>query len=139
MSFGMLIPAVAGCNNPNAPSDFPSVPTTSVPSQGATAALVIDSSSPLANTGGAMLVAVPGTANFLVARTGPDTFVAVTAECTHVACQVTTFDSGSGTYECPCHGSQFSTTGTVRRGPASRDLKRFNTRFENGVLTITLT
>jgi cytochrome b6-f complex iron-sulfur subunit len=81
---------------------------------------------------------VPGTANFLVARTGESTFTAVTAECTHVACQVTTFDSGSGTYECPCHGSQFSTAGTVRRGPASRDLRRFDTRFDNGALTIAI-
>jgi len=71
--------------------------------------------------------------------TGESTFSAVTAECTHVACQVTTFDGGSGTYECPCHGSQFSMTGALRRGPASRDLRRFDTRFENGVLTIALT
>ena len=139
MSFGSLLPAVAGCSNPNAPSNFPPLSVASVPSSGATAALTIAPGSPLAAVGGAMLVQVPGTANFLVARTGDSAFSAITAECTHVACQVTTFDGGSGTYECPCHGSQFSTTGAVRRGPASRNLRQFDTRFENGVLTIALT
>jgi len=136
VSFAALIPASAACRNPNAPSGFPSLPMISANASSGAIVLPIDSGSPLATVGEAALVQAPNTANFLVARTGQDTFTAVTAECTHVACQITTFQTDSDTYECPCHGSQFSTSGTVRRGPASRDLRRFDTSFASGVLTI---
>jgi len=136
VSFGALLPAIAGCQNPNAPSGFPSLPTISASVSSGAVVVPIDSGSPLATVGEAALVRAPNTANFLVARTGESTFAAVTAECTHVACQITTFQTDTDTYECPCHGSQFSLSGTVRRGPASRNLRRFETSFADGVLRI---
>jgi cytochrome b6-f complex iron-sulfur subunit len=39
-------------------------------------------------------------------------------------------------YECPCHGSQYSTSGAVVRGPAAVPLRQFATSFTNNVLTI---
>jgi cytochrome b6-f complex iron-sulfur subunit len=75
-------------------------------------------------------------ANVLVSRTAQDTFAAVTAVCTHEACTIT---GVSGTiYVCPCHGSQFSATGGVVKGPAAQPLRQFTTRFSGNVLTITL-
>ena len=136
VSFAALMPAIAGCQNPNAPSGFPSLPTISASASSGAIVLPIDAASPLATVGEAALVQAPNTAHFLVARTGENTFSAVTAECTHVACQITTFQTDTDTYECPCHGSQFSTSGAVRRGPASRDLRRFETSFADGVLRI---
>jgi cytochrome b6-f complex iron-sulfur subunit len=65
-----------------------------------------------------------------------DTFAAVTAVCTHEACTVTGI-SGQ-TYVCPCHGSQFSATGVVLKGPAASPLRPFTTRFAANVLTITV-
>ena len=74
--------------------------------------------------------------NFLVARIAQDTFNAMTAVCTHEACTVERYQSG--TFTCPCHGSQYNTSGTVVKGPAMAALRRFNTSFTNNVLTISL-
>ena len=41
-------------------------------------------------------------------------------------------------YICPCHGSEYSTSGTVLRGPASAPLQSFATRFVSPLLAITL-
>ena len=95
----------------------------------------IDASSPLAIVGGAALVQ-SSSGTFLVSRTAQDTFTALTAICTHEQCTVTGFQGSR--YVCPCHGSQYSTTGAVLQGPATRALQQFSTRFANNILTITL-
>jgi cytochrome b6-f complex iron-sulfur subunit len=94
-----------------------------------------DASAPLAATGSAALV-TSGAGNFLVSRTGADAFSALTATCTHESCTITGFSGQS--YVCPCHGSQFSTSGVVLNGPATRSLRQFTTQFAGGVLTITV-
>ncbi len=93
----------------------------------------VDSSSPLANVGGMALVQAAN-GSVLVARTGQTTFAAVSATCTHQACQITNFSGSS--YVCPCHGSQFSTSGQVLSGPAPSSLRAFTTQFVSNVLTI---
>jgi cytochrome b6-f complex iron-sulfur subunit len=97
--------------------------------------LNIDSASPLSAVGGAALVN-SSVGGFLVARTGQESFSALTAICTHEGCTVTGFESGN--FVCPCHGSQYSQTGTVVRGPASLALRRFATQFANDVLAVTV-
>jgi cytochrome b6-f complex iron-sulfur subunit len=97
--------------------------------------LTVDASSSLSAVGSAALVMASGRA-FLVAHTGQSTFVAVTAICTHEQCTVSTFQNQI--YECPCHGSQYSTSGSVIRGPATRALTQFTTAFDNNTLTITV-
>jgi Rieske Fe-S protein len=88
----------------------------------------------LATVGGAALVQA-GSDSFLVTQTGSGSFSAFSAICTHEQCIVTGFQSGA--FVCPCHGSQYSTSGQVVQGPATRALTRFNTQFTNNVLTIT--
>ena len=93
----------------------------------------IGSTSPLAAQGGMALV-TSGAGNFLVARTSTTTFLAVTAQCTHEACVVSS--STGQSYVCPCHGSEFDTSGRVIVGPASVPLRQFSAQFSGNVLTI---
>ena len=117
------------------PSSAPLLPTISATVAAGAIALTIDASSPLATVGKAALVQT-SSGNFLVARTAQDSFTALTAVCTHEACTVTGFDNQ--TYVCPCHGSQYNTSGGVVKGPAPSALRQFATRFANNVLTMTL-
>jgi cytochrome b6-f complex iron-sulfur subunit len=94
--------------------------------------VAIDPSGPLASVGGAAFVRASNGA-FLVFRAAQDAFNVMTAVCTHEGCDVTGI-SGS-TFVCPCHGSQFNSTGSVVKGPASRPLQRFTANFANNTLT----
>jgi cytochrome b6-f complex iron-sulfur subunit len=100
---------------------------------GGVVSVAVDTGSPLASVGGAALVRSSAGA-FLVVRAAQDTFNAMTAVCTHQQCDVTGITNGI--FECPCHGSQYSSTGTVVRGPATQALRRFTTGFAANVLTI---
>jgi Rieske Fe-S protein len=89
----------------------------------------------LASVGTSVLVQA-GSNSILVTRTADTVFTAVTAICTHEQCVITGFQSGA--FVCPCHGSQYSTSGAVRQGPATRALQTFAAQFTNNVLTITV-
>ena len=117
------------------PSGASTLPTINASVAAGVLTLTIDAASPLASVGTAALVQ-SSAGNVLVSRTAQDTFAAVTAVCTHEACTVTGI-SGQ-TYVCPCHGSQYSATGAVLKGPAVSPLRPFTTRFAANVLTITL-
>ena len=141
ISFVTIASLIEGCgtnSSPTAPGgggSTPSLSTITATLSGGRITLNIDSGSPLANVGSAALVEAPGR-QVLIARTGQETFNAMTAICTHEGCTITGF--ASGTFVCPCHGSQYSTSGQVRSGPATRSLQTFGTQFTNNVLTITL-
>ena len=55
-------------------------------------------------------------------RTDEDNYIASLLKCTHQGCEL---DVGGGIYTCPCHGSEFSTSGEVLKGPAEKHLKTF--------------
>ena len=74
--------------------------------------------------------------NVLIINTG-DGFIALSSVCTHQGCQVT-YDHGAENLPCPCHGSIFSTTGSVLNGPASSPLKKYDVTQEGDILTIDL-
>lgn len=61
-----------------------------------------------------------------VLRAG-DEIYALNLTCTHLGCTVSVTPSG---LVCPCHGSTFSRTGEVLRGPATRPLERLAVRLE---------
>ena len=86
-------------------------------------------------TTGALALVKTSAGDVLVTRTGADTFVALSAGCTHQACEITGYAGQS--FVCPCHGSRFDTSGRVVNGPASSSLRQFQTQFANDVLTIT--
>jgi cytochrome b6-f complex iron-sulfur subunit len=72
-----------------------------------------------------------------VVRTSDTEVVAVSAICTHDGCE-NLYTASSKTFDCPCHGSQFSLTGTVLRGPARRSLKVYAATLASNTITITV-
>jgi cytochrome b6-f complex iron-sulfur subunit len=74
--------------------------------------------------------------NILLINNG-NKIVALSAICTHQGCTVG-YNSSKGDIECPCHGSVFSTSGSVINGPASSPLKSYPVTQDGTVLTITL-
>ena len=91
------------------------------------------SGSALTSVGGAVLVdSVAG--EFLLARTGDNTFSAIEAVCTHEGCTITGADGAI--YVCPCHGSRYDRSGHVVLGPAQASLRQYPTTFAGDVVTI---
>ena len=138
-SLAAIASAISGCggsptSSSSGSSTLPSLLTINATVVGGVISITIDASSPLATTGTAALVAT-SSGNFLVSRAG-DAFTALTAVCTHEGCVVSNF--ANSTFECPCHGSQYTTSGAVVKGPATRALAQFRTSFANNVLTINL-
>ena len=62
-------------------------------------------------------------------------FIALALECTHQKCPVN-YLPDRGVVFCACHSSQFSTTGEVLTGPASRPLDRFPTTIRDGQVVV---
>jgi cytochrome b6-f complex iron-sulfur subunit len=86
--------------------------------------------------GGQRIVAVGGK-RYLVIRTTPEAFAALSAICTHEGCTVG-FVKARNDVECPCHGSKFTLEGEVTEGPATMPLRSYDTRFDQAseVLTV---
>jgi len=88
------------------------------------------SSGALASNGGFLV-----SQGILVARTNASTFLAVSAACTHEGTSVT-YNAANNNFVCPNHGAQFSSTGMVTLGPATTNLKSYNTSLTNSTLRI---
>lgn len=60
----------------------------------------------------------------------------LSAKCTHLGCIINKAEDG--TLVCPCHGSEFSSSGKVIRGPADKPLKRlpFKINKNTGEITV---
>lgn len=84
----------------------------------------------LKNAGGSKLVQ-----GILVINTGSG-YVALSSICTHQGCTVG-YNSIANRIQCPCHGSEFSTTGSVITGPASAPLQSYSTALKGTTLEIT--
>ncbi|MGQ9491205.1 MAG: ubiquinol-cytochrome c reductase iron-sulfur subunit [Anaerolineae bacterium] len=57
--------------------------------------------------------------------------------CTHLNCRVTWNEAKQG-FLCPCHDGLFGINGEVLAGPPPRPLDQFQTKIENGQLSILL-
>lgn len=49
-------------------------------------------------------------------------WLVLTGVCTHLGCTPTAYEGNWNGYLCHCHGSQYDTSGRVRRGPAPQNL-----------------
>jgi Rieske Fe-S protein len=121
--------------SPGGGSNVPQLATINATESFGTVTVNVGSGSPLSTSGSAALVQAGGR-SFLVVRIAENSFNALTAVCTHEQNLITGFSSGR--FVCPAHGSQFSTSGAVQNGPATRPLQSFPTQFTNGVLTFTV-
>ncbi len=74
--------------------------------------------------------------NILIINTGTK-MVALSSICTHQGCSVV-YNSGAGDIYCPCHGSVFSTSGSVLVGPAPSPLRSYPVSMSGTILTISL-
>jgi len=88
-------------------------------------------------TAGGALVVDSTTDTIMVVRVSDTQVAALSAICTHSGCE-NLYTSSSKTLDCPCHGSQFSLTGAVLRGPARRSLRVYGASLANNTITITL-
>lgn len=93
----------------------------------------------------ARLTMVDGTAvisasgeSILLVRSSPTSVLAISNICTHAGC-VVGYDRTNRVLNCPCHGSQFSLTGAVLRGPALQPLQRFTTQLDEATNQLTIT
>lgn len=66
---------------------------------------------------------------------GNDKYIAVSKICTHQQCTVD-YSQSNDQFVCPCHGSVFSTSGSVVNSPAEDPLKEYYTELSNQSLRI---
>lgn len=74
--------------------------------------------------------------NIIIINLG-GTFVALSSICTHQGCTVG-YNKNAGDIECPCHGSVYSTSGSVINGPAPSPLRSYPVTVTGTVLSISL-
>ena len=90
----------------------------------------------LATVGGSLSGQPSGLGDVLIgARTDANPVVALSAVCTHAACDVA-FAAGASDFQCPCHGSIFGVDGAVKQGPATLPLKSYPVTFDGQTVTI---
>ena len=71
----------------------------------------------------------------IIIRTGSDTFAALSRFCTHETVGLG-YSAANTKLVCPRHGSEFSTTGSVLRGPANTALFKYKTEFTSPNLRV---
>ncbi len=85
---------------------------------------------------GALVVAAPRDSILLV-RSSATVVQAVSDICTHAGCGVR-YDHVNQILSCPCHGSQYTLTGMVLRGPAFKPLARYQTQLDASTNQLTI-
>ncbi len=85
---------------------------------------------------GALVVAAPRDSILLV-RSSATVVQAVSDICTHAGCGVR-YDHVNKILSCPCHGSQYTLTGTVLRGPALKPLTNYQTQLDASTNQLTI-
>jgi cytochrome b6-f complex iron-sulfur subunit len=89
----------------------------------------------LTAAGGAMLIDSSND-TIMVVRMSDTQVIALSAICTHAGCSMD-YVASQQLLDCGCHGSQFSTTGTVLRGPANRSLRVYTATLASNIITVT--
>jgi len=129
----VLPSAFTGCTKDDAPVPDPG--PNPGPGTGGSNNIILDltlaENAVLNNVGGSKIVQT-----VLVANTASG-YVALSSICTHEGCAVA-FDSSASDIKCGCHGSSFTTSGTVITGPATRALPTYPVNKTGNILTISL-
>ncbi|MCX6214094.1 Rieske (2Fe-2S) protein [Spirosoma sp.] len=144
MAFYCMGTTLSSCSSKG--SDDPTPSTTPLPSTGITGnaevskgainftlSLADANFSKLKTAGQYVLVG-----NLIVARTAAGQYVALSKTCTHEGTDVQ-YRSAQNDFFCSNHGSEFSTTGAVEVGPASRPLTQYKTALSADGNSLTVT
>ena len=73
--------------------------------------------------------------NIIIIRTGDTQYTALSKICTHQGCTVS-YSNTEQKIVCPCHGSKYSTNGSVLNGPATASLKKYTVTVSGNTLKI---
>lgn len=73
--------------------------------------------------------------NVLIAHTIDDSYVAISAICSHESKRIT-YDDVNDNFLCTKHGSKFSKNGEVLKGPANKSLKRYLVELNGSLLRV---
>ncbi len=65
----------------------------------------------------------------------PQNLAAVDPTCTHQGCK-TSWDSGSQSYNCGCHGARFDAYGNVINGPATNSLRTYAAKIQGNSVVV---
>jgi Rieske Fe-S protein len=108
------------------------------PTQGATAEVVVTENAEAVPIGGSVRFQYPGERNpALLLRLGEDDFVAYSAVCTHLECEVIA-RAEEGDLYCPCHEGFFDpATGVPTGGPPERPLPPIRLRRRDDTIVAT--
>ncbi len=128
--------ALVGCPGSDSPPDGPPTSATSMCGPDLCVDLNDPLNAPLTMVDGALTINAPGD-RIIAIRTSPTTVQSVSDICTHAGCAVS-YDRSVKALLCPCHGSRFSLTGAVLRGPAARSLKKYVTELDAGTNVVTI-
>jgi cytochrome b6-f complex iron-sulfur subunit len=71
----------------------------------------------------------------IIVRVSISEFVAVQEACTHEGTALN-WNSSSNGFSCPLHGARFTKDGAVTQGPASSNLKKYNTSLDGSSLRV---
>ena len=134
MAFGsFMLVNQSGCSEGS-----PTAPTDSNGETSITVDLSFPENSALATVGGTLAL----TANeldgsgILLYRQSDTSVLAFSRICTHNGCTIGSFQNGTST--CPCHDSQFNTSGSVVNGPAVNPLQQYSATIVGNIVTISL-
>ncbi len=99
--------------------------------------LSLPENSALATVGGTLALTANGLddSGMLLYRQSENMVKVYSRICTHNACTIDSFQNGTST--CPCHGSQFNTSGSVVNGPATNPLNQYSATITGNIVTIT--
>ena len=113
-----------GCSVNN--TDIPTAPT----NVNMTLDLTQPNYSALNSVGGSIV-----TNGIIIGRVNSNTFVAVSAACTHQGTTIE-FQLNNNRFFCNSHGSTFALNGNVINGPASQPLTKYNTSLTGNSLRV---
>lgn len=79
-----------------------------------------------------------GSALVIKDPTNAEKLIAVNPTCTHAGCAVT-WESDRQKFVCPCHDSEFSSSGEVLEGPATEPLASYEVKVEGDSILVKTT
>lgn len=120
--------------------DFPAVSATSstIETQ-PTLAIPLEDVQARLDIAEAAVFTYPGIGEIVVLTEGADhsSFRVFRTECPHNGCSVS-YEPGADQFQCPCHGSVFSSEGCLEQGPAEEGLTTFDAQLVNEQLLLLL-